>query len=79
MLAALLWIIPLFIQSIVLVPMTFLGGTRLMKGSCEALPESESREVLSPGIIIPPMKFFSLSITDMVVAVPISIIMIGTG
>lgn len=76
---ALLWIIPLFIQSIVLVPMTFLGGTRLMKGSCEALPESESREVLSRYYHSAYEKFFSLSITDMVVAVPISIIMIGTG
>ena len=74
----LLWIIPLFltVDSISAYDLfrRYKADERKPKP-----PESESREVLSPGIIIPPMKFFSLSITDMVVAVPISIIMIGTG
>ena len=57
-------------QSSVLVPIIFSGGSRLMFwGSWEALAERASTASRRPGIIMPPKKFFFLSMTEMVLEV----------
>ena len=66
-------------QSTVLRPMVFFGGSRLIWGSWEVRLVRASMEMRRPGIIMPPMKFLSLSTTEMVVAVPMSMMIRGQG
>ena len=69
--------IALRMDSTVLVPMAFLGGSRLIAGSW-AVPEvSALRERRMPGWIVPPRKTPSLSRAVIVVAVPISMMQAG--
>ena len=46
---------PLFIQAIVFFPITLLGASSAILGSCAVLDTSESTETLIPGSITPPM------------------------
>ena len=68
---------PLFIQSIVFVPISFFGGSRLILGSCEVRLTIAFKEIIIPGIIIPPRYSLFLFITEIVVAVPKSKIISG--
>ena len=77
-LAAVAYKIPLFIASIVFVPTTFFGGSRLILGSCEVRPTSESSDTPIPGIITVPVYTPFSFITEIVVAVPMSIITSGS-
>ena len=75
--AAVPYTVPLCMLSSVLRPMMLRGFSMLMAGSCDALALSALSDVFTPGIIMPPMKQRSPSMTLIVVAVPMSMIMAG--
>ena len=52
---ALPYITPLFIQSIVFLPITLFGVSRLILGSCAVLDTNESTDTRIPGSITPPI------------------------
>ena len=68
---------PDFMLSTVFVAMHFLGASMDMFGSRLVPCESASNERFTPGTIAPPIYAPSLSTATMVVAVPISTMMIG--
>ena len=68
---------PDFMLSTVLVAMHFFGASIEMFGSRLVPCESASNDKFTPGTMAPPMYAPSLSMATMVVAVPISTMMIG--
>ena len=67
------------IHSTVFLPIRRLGGSRLMRGSWAVRLVREFIDTPIPGRIMPPMYCLFSFTTQMVVAVPISIRMSGTG
>ena len=63
------------------VPITFRIGSpdTPIKGSAAVFEESASAEILIPGAIIPPIKAPVLSTAKILVAVPRSIMITGSG
>ena len=77
--AALPYTAPLVMQSMVLEPHAFFGLDRSMAGSCAVPPERALMERFTPARMEPPRKAPSLSMTEKVVAVPISMMICGRG
>lgn len=72
-------IIPLFMHSLVFVPMQLLGASKFTDGSWDVPHPSAFADIFNPGAIMPPRKTELHPTTEIVVAVPKSTTTMGNG